>query len=116
PGSVQQGCGYHRAQPGFKESFAQGPGLRDANAHLLHQSGRAQSDGCAPPRIGASQEAALTTHPKAETREGSVIIGCRRILAAWENLIDLHPPAAWLESPVYLLTTVRFHALIRGIQ
>jgi hypothetical protein len=50
-----------RASAGFEEGFAQGSGIRNAHAHLLHQPRRARSERLAAERARASKSSVIKT-------------------------------------------------------
>lgn len=54
-GSVHEGCGNDCAVSGFKEGFAEGAGVGDADAVVLYQSRGEGSDGGAADRAGEGQ-------------------------------------------------------------
>ncbi len=52
---VQEGCGDHCAQPGFKENVAEGAIFGNADADLLHQPRRKEPERRPPPLAGTCQ-------------------------------------------------------------
>ena len=73
-GIVQQRCADDRARVGVEEGLAQGAGVWNANADVLHESGREESAGRPSARAGTSQGVVARSGGSGE-QEGVALAG-----------------------------------------
>ncbi len=76
--AVYQGCGDDRASVGLEESFAQGAGIRNEDADLLHQSSGKGAEQVPVGGTGKSEEAAFKASKVCAGKKGQVGISLVR--------------------------------------